>query len=262
MRGRAWAVGAVVAGALAGTALAGCGTAGAGAAGGGSAPGPTPTAGTAFDLPLTAAVRTIRFTDSTGQHLTLGSLTGTDLVITDFMTDCQEVCPMTSVNVRDAAKAASAAGLDASRVRFLEITIDPERDTVAKLAAYRKLFGALPNWQLLTASPADIATLWKSLGVAVTKVPAASPPPKDWLTGAPLTYDLQHQDVVIAVDGHGHERWLEQGTPATRGHQPPAVLKSYLDSTGLANLAGPDGPTWTVGDVDGALTWLTGTHVG
>jgi protein SCO1/2 len=223
---------------------------------------PTPSAGTAFDMALSPAVRSILFTDEHGRHLTLGSLAGSDLVIADFMTDCQEVCPMTSVNMRDAAAAAAKAGLDASRVRFLEITIDPRRDTVAKLAAYQKLYGAAPNWDFLTASPADIATLWRSLGVAVTKVPQGTPPAKDWLTGRPLTYDLQHQDVVFVVDGRGHERWLEQGTPATLGARPPSVLGRYLNEAGRANLASPQGATWTVADIDGALAWLTGIRVG
>ncbi len=237
---RPWIVVAVLA--LA-SALAACSTPGAGttarpaSASGGS----TPTAGTSFDMALPGSVRSMVFTDAHGRRLTLGSLAGTDLVIADFMTNCQEVCPMTSVNMRDAAAAADKAGLDASRVRFLEITIDPQRDTVAKLAAYRKLFAATPNWDLLTASPADISALWKALGIAVTKVPQGSPPAKDWLTGTPLTYDLQHQDVVIVVDGHGHERWLEQGTPATQGAQPPSTLKHYLSGVGRQNLDQPAG---------------------
>jgi len=257
----------LAAGALA-LAVAGCAASPSGGAAGPVSSGvtgtsrPTPTAGTAFDLALTPAVRSIVLTDQAGHHLTLGSLAGTDLVIADFMTDCQEICPMTSVNMRDAAAAAQRAGLGSSRVRFLEITIDPQRDTVAKLAAYRRLFDAPAGWDLLTGSPADIAALWASLGVAVQKVPEGSPPAKDWLTGRPLTYDIDHQDVVIVVDGHGHERWLEEGTPDTAGAQPPATLRRFLSAEGRANLASPQGATWTVGDVDGALTWLTGTHVG
>ncbi len=220
------------------------------------------TAGTSLDMALPDTVRSIVFTDEHGRHLTLGSLAGTDLVITDFLTDCQEICPMTSVNIRDAAAAARAAGLGADRVRFLEITVDPRRDTVRKLAAYQRLFGAQPDWDFLTASPAGIAALWKGLGVATQRVPAGTPATRDWLTGAPLTYDIQHQDVVFLVDGRGHERWLEEGTPATLGQQPPLVLKRYLSAQGRANLAAPQGATWTVADVTGALARLTGTPVG
>ena len=241
--------------------LAACSSA-VGASSGPAAPSATPTAGTSFDMALPAGLGSVVLTDEHGRQLTLGSLAGTDLVIADFMTDCQEVCPMTSVNMRDAAAAAARSGLDKAAVRFLEITIDPRRDTVARLAAYQRLFGAEPNWDFLTASPADTARLWKALGVAVTKVPAGTPSAKDWLSGKTLTYDLQHQDVVLLVDGQGHERWLKEGTPATLGQQPPAVLKGYLSAQGRANLASPQGATWTVADVEGALTWLTGTPVG
>ncbi len=242
--------------------LTACSAGSGGSSGSGSPASATPTAGTSFDLALPPAVRSMTFTDEHGKRLTLASLAGTDLVIADVMTDCQEVCPMTSVNMRDAAAAAASAGLDASRVRFLEITIDPRRDTVRRLAAYQRLFGARSNWDFLTAAPADIARFWRTVGVAVTRAPAATPAPKDWLTGRPLTYDLQHQDVVLVVDGRGHERWLEQGTPATRGAQPPTVLKRFLSDQGRKNLAAPRGLTWTVADVDGALTWLTGSRVG
>ncbi len=225
------------------------------------APGPAPTAGTAVDLALPDPVLDMELTDQDGKHLTLRSLAGTVLVVTDFMTDCQEICPMTSVNIRDAAEAAQRAGLGPDSVRFLEVTIDPRRDGVRKLRAYTKLFGEHENWELLTAAPDDISTLWAALGVSVTKVPSDDPDAKDWLTGKPLTYDLQHQDVVVAVDGDGHERWLEQGTPATDGDAPPPRLRAYLSAEGRRTLADPGDDTWSASDVEGALTWLTGTRV-
>ena len=51
------------------------------------------------------------------------------------------------------------------RVVFVEATVDPGRDTVARLAAYQKEFGA--DWDLWTGTPADIAAFWKPFGVDV-----------------------------------------------------------------------------------------------
>ncbi len=62
---------------------------------------------------------------------------------------------------------------------------------------------------------------------------------------------------MVLTDEHGRHL-----TPATLGAQPPPVLGRYLSDVGRANLASPQGATWTVADIDGALTWLTGTHVG
>ena len=57
-------------------------------------------------------------------------------MISDVMTLCQESCPLDTANVVAAARPVERAGLD-SKVVFLSITIDPGRDTVAQLAAYR-----------------------------------------------------------------------------------------------------------------------------
>ena len=58
------------------------------------------------------------------------------------------------------ARALNAAGQQ-HKVALLEISIDPHRDTPARLRAYQKLFGAArSNWTLLRAAPADTARLW------------------------------------------------------------------------------------------------------
>jgi cytochrome oxidase Cu insertion factor (SCO1/SenC/PrrC family) len=183
-------------------------------------------------------------------------------VLADFLTTCQEVCPMTSVNVRDAAGDAVAAGLSSS-VLFLEVTVDPQRDDPARLAAYQKLYGSRPAWDLATAGATGTAALWKFLGVYYAKVPADNPAPTDWLTGKPLTYDVNHQDVVIILGPDGHERWIAQGTPDTGGQQPPATLAHFLNDQGRANLASPQaqGPVWTTPDIDQALSRVTGRTI-
>ena len=233
-------------------ALAACG-------GGASAAPPTPTgptSGTVTDRSLPSGVLDLPLTDADGSRVTLRHLAaGGAVVVTDFLTTCQEVCPMTSVDMRDAADQARRQGL-ADRVRFVEITVDPERDDRARLAAYRALFGATrPNWSFATSSPASIAQVWSAFGVSYSRAPEDDPPATDWLTGKPLTYDVTHQDAVFLVDREGHERWLEIGQPDTRGQAPPPVLARFLNDEGRKNLASPDGPVWTAGDVEDAVAW-------
>jgi len=240
------------------------------AACGHSAPGTSPPAssataasppnGTVTDRALPASVLTLPFRDQNDHAMTLGSLRGKTIVLTDFLTTCQEVCPMTSVNFRDVADATARSGL-AQSVQLVEITVDPDRDHPARLAAYQKLFGtARPNWAFLTATPATIAAVWKSLGVAYYKTPDQPPLPADWLTGKPLTYDVSHQDVVYLIDPQGRERWLVSGTPSTAGAAPPSTLVKFLNDEGRANLRQPEDPGWTAGDVDSAISWLEGRH--
>jgi protein SCO1/2 len=223
---------------------------------------PQPTSGTVLDRALPAAVLSLPLVDQRGKVTSLASLHGKTIVLTDSLTLCQEICPLTSTNFRVIDEAVAKAGLG-NQVELLEVTVDPERDTPQRLAAYQKLYGAQPNWNFLTGTPAQIATLWQTLGVAYEKVPEGSgPPPTDWLTGKPLTYDVSHQDVVFVIDGQGHERWLITGTAFTNGVHPPSTLDTFLSDTGKANLATPADISWRAEDVQAAVAWLTGRPVG
>lgn len=223
---------------------------------------PQPANGTALDRALPAAVLSLPLVNQQGKVTTLASLHGKTVVLTDSLTLCQEVCPLTSTNFRLVDQAVAKAGLS-GQVELLEVTVDPGRDTPERLAAYQKLYGASPNWNFLTGTAQQIATLWGTLGVAYSKVPeGAGPPPTDWLTGKPLTYDVQHQDVVFVIDGQGHERWLITGTAFTGGVAPPAPLDRFLSDTGRTNLTTKADIAWTPADVESAVAWITGHPVG
>ena len=217
--------------------------------------------GTTLDKPLSSVLLSLPLTDEHGKRFTLGSLSGKTIVLVPFLTTCQEICPMTSVNMRDVAASVKASGQSSSVVE-LEITVDPGRDDAARLGAYQKLFGTQPGWDLATAGTSGTATLWKELGVYYGKVPSDTPPSKDWLTGKALTYDVNHQDIVFIIDDRGHTRWLTDGTPNTAGVKPPATLVKFLSDVGRKNLASPPQPSWTVADVESGLSSVTGHHIG
>ena len=81
-----------------------------------------------------------------------------------FLSLCQDECPLVTGAFIALQRDVRAAGL-AHRVVFVEATVDPGRDTVARLAAYQKEFGA--DWDLWTGTPANIAAFWKPFGVDV-----------------------------------------------------------------------------------------------
>jgi protein SCO1/2 len=252
----------VAAGLVAGLALllTACASSGASV---GTTTAPTPSSGTVFDLAVRPATASLRLVDEAGRTFTLASLAGKTVVLADFLTLCQEICPLTSANLAAVAAAVRKAGLSQDVV-VLEITVDPERDDAAPLAAYQKLFGAQPGWSFVTAAPADIDALWKSFGVATERRTITEhPAPKDWLTRADLTYDIDHQDVVIVLGPDGHERWLINGTPAGReASAVPSTLQGFLSADGLANETAPPDPSWTPADVEAAITYVTGHQVG
>ena len=212
--------------------------------------------------PLPGGVRTAPLTTSTGRQVTLKDFAGKIVVISDIMTLCQETCPLDTGNIVAAARRVERAGLG-GKVTFLSITIDPQRDTRARLQAYRKLYAPAPaDWLTLTGSPATLSAFWKSLGIFIQKVPDQPPAPKDWLTGKPLTYDLQHSDEVYFVDRHGNERFVLDGAAhLAKGAPIPPRLKSFLDALGRRNLNDPSGQAWTLPQALQVLSWLTGSKL-
>jgi len=208
------------------------------AACGSSAATKGPVVGATTDRPLPV----VHLLDEQGHPTTLEAFHGQTVVLAPFLTLCAEQCPITMGGLIQLHDALVAAGLE-HRVAVVEVTVDPGRDSPARLRAYSKMIG-VPWDHLLTGTPAQVAKLWKHLGIYYAKAPEGTPPNVDWWTHRPETYDVTHQDGLFFVDAQGHERIALIGMANTRG-QLPAKLRGLLDSLGRQNLANP-GDSWTV----------------
>lgn len=217
---------------------------------------PAPSVGTALDAPLPARILDLPFTTTTGSTLRLRDLTGKLVVISDAMSLCQETCPLDTATIVNTARAEPDGANDTV---FLSITVDPKRDTRAQLAAYRRLFTPTPpNWLVLTGAAATVDTLWDYLGVWRQKVtnPPGTARPRNWRTGQPLTYDVQHSDEVFFLNRHGHERFVLEGPPHTIPDTLPTTLSTFLNDQGHHNLVAPDPTNWTQAQALHVLSWL------
>jgi protein SCO1/2 len=222
---------------------------------GSSAPAaPPPTQGLILDRPTP---QTVSLVNQRGQAVTLAGLRGKVVVLAPFLSLCQDECPLVTGAFISLQRDLRAAGLS-QRVVFVEATVDPGRDTVARLAAYEKEFGA--DWDLWTGTPADIAAFWKPFGVEYQVVPEAQPAKIDWYTGQPLTYDVQHTDGYILIDPSGRERFVDASAPNQKGAL-NAKLRGLLDDGGLHELQNPQAPDWTTTDALTSISWLLGTNV-
>lgn len=201
-------------------------------------------------------VPTVPLVDANGRRVTLAAFRGRVLVLTPFLTLCSETCPLTTGAFIRMQRAVDAAGL-AQRAAFAEVTIDPARDTPARLRAYERMTGL--RFDLLTGSSASLARLWRFLGVGYRRVPQGHPPARDWWTGRPLTYDIEHTDAVFFIDPSGRERRFLVGMPSVGGRLAPA-LERLLSATGVQNLAHPVG-AWTVGQALADLGSLLGRPI-
>jgi protein SCO1/2 len=93
--------------------------------------------------------------DQHGQAISLASLKGKPVLIDFIYTSCASTCPvLTSKIAAVARELGPALGAD---VRIVSITLDPEHDGPAQLAAYAKSQAVESNsWLFLTGKPAEI----------------------------------------------------------------------------------------------------------
>ena len=222
----------------------------------GGEPTPTPSAssGLVQNRVIPAAIAQIPMTDQHGQTVTLASLRGKTVMIVPFLTLCTDICPMTTGNLVQVDRALVRARV-ASKVAIVEVSVDPGRDTVARLAAYAQLTGA--DWYLTTETPANLAELATYFGFYYEQVPEDNPPSIDWLTHQPLTYDINHSDGYVLVTPAGHQVFTNAGAPDFHGTLPP-TLRRFLSAQGVDHLKHPPQPDWTPALALTALAWTVG----
>jgi protein SCO1/2 len=223
------------------------------ACGGSSGAAPSPSEGVVQNR----AVPDIPLIDEQGQPTSLAAYRGKDVVLAPFLSLCQDECPLITGAFLSLQRDVRAAGLG-SKVVFVEVTGDPQRDTPQRLAAYAQRFGA--DWPLLTGTPANLNALWSFFHVSFQVVPEDQPAKLDWWTGQPITYDVAHTDGYILIDTSGHERFIDVTPPNLHGKL-PSDLKDLLSMGGIQNLNHQTSPSWTLSQAVQALSWLTGRNI-
>jgi cytochrome oxidase Cu insertion factor (SCO1/SenC/PrrC family)/thiol-disulfide isomerase/thioredoxin len=201
-------------------------------------------------------VPSIQLIDEQGKPFSTAQWRGKWVVLAPSMTLCHEVCPMTTAALDQIRQVVDRQGLG-KQVTVAEVTVDPWRDSPARLRAYRRLTGA--SFQQLTGTQAEIKRLWKFFGVYYTRVPQGKPPDVDWMTGKPETFDVDHTDAFFLIDPAGQERILDEGMPDVTGALPVALHK-LLNDQGVHNLAHPQFG-WTSAQVVQDLYFLMNRNV-
>jgi protein SCO1/2 len=129
-----------------------------------------------FELPS-------RWTDAAGRATTLAALRGGPRVLAMIYTNCTSMCPLTLTAMQRIEQATD------STVRFVLVTLDPERDTPAQLAQYARDHGlAASRWTLLTGSPDATRELSAVLSLRYRKYSAT---------------DFAHSNTFFILDAHG-----------------------------------------------------------
>jgi cytochrome oxidase Cu insertion factor (SCO1/SenC/PrrC family) len=126
--------------------------------------GDHPPLGTSLDKPIP----NVPLIDEHGHRTSLGALRGRYVVLAPSLTLCHEVCPMTTAALEQIAGSIRRDGL-ANDAAVAEVTVDPWRDSPARLLAYRRLAGV--HFALMTGTPRALRRLWKFFGVYYRRVP-------------------------------------------------------------------------------------------
>ena len=130
-------------------------------------------------LPVYGSVPDFALIDQRGQPVRRGDFDGKVWIASFIFTNCPDECPlMTSEMARLQSNLAHMADL-----RFVSISVDPDRDTPAVLSQYAERFNADPGrWFFLTGDKRAIYLLAREgfrLGIVDPADPSHSSPVKD-----------------------------------------------------------------------------------
>lgn len=150
--------------------------------------------------------------DQDGKPITDQDMKGRPFLVFFGFTHCPDVCPTTLFEVSELMR---ALGKDADRTSALFITVDPERDTPAKLKDYLSSFD--PRVRAATGDRAAIDAVEKAYRVYAKKVPSEK---------GGDDYSMDHTALVYLMDKQGRfvAPFSLKRTPA----EAAAELRKYL----------------------------------
>src|SRR5579872_4602645 len=160
--------------------------------------------------PVLGTLPSFTLTDQTGHPMGTAELRDKVWVADFIFTACQEACPLLTQKMGDVLRRARNLGPD---FHLVSISVDPERDTPARLAEYGARFGAPPQkWSFLTG-PIDVIQtavvdgFKEGLERTPVRAPGAGPeaPPSFW--------EIMHGEHLVLVDRQLRIRGYFPATP-------------------------------------------------
>ena len=119
-------------------------------------------------LPKITPAPEFALTSQDGAPVKLADYRGKVVAVTFIFTLCADTCPVLTPMM---SFVQDQLGADfGEKIRFVSITVDPERDTPEVLKDYAQAFGAnLSGWAFLTGTPGAISDVARRYGVFAAK---------------------------------------------------------------------------------------------
>jgi protein SCO1/2 len=151
----------------------------------------TPMHGVVIEDP--AAAPPLVLVDANGKSFDLSKERGRAVLLYFGYTHCPDICPAT---LSDWARASRALGPSSEKVRFVFVSVDPERDTPQLSYNYAHQFDAA--FIGLTASDSALEKIKKDWGFAVFREEASDP----------KGYGVAHPGQSFVIDATGRVRLI------------------------------------------------------
>ena len=143
------------------------------------------------EIDSATAAPALSLTDQNGQPFSLDQQRGKAVLLYFGYTHCPDYCPTT---LSDFVSVKQDLGEKADDVRFVLVTVDPDRDTPSRMAEYLKFFD--PSFIGLSGSDDQLAGVERAYGIFAQKQSSSSA----------LGYLVSHSTQVFVIDPDGKLR--------------------------------------------------------
>jgi cytochrome oxidase Cu insertion factor (SCO1/SenC/PrrC family) len=134
-------------------------------------------------------------TNQFGQKISLSAFRGKVIILAFTDSECTTICPLTTQSMLAAKQLLGKAG---SQVQLMGVDANPAATAVSDVMSYSRSHGMVNQWDFLTGSRAQLASVWKAyhIYVAIEKG------------------QVDHTPAVYIIDARGREQKLYLTTMA------------------------------------------------
>ena len=152
------------------------------------------------------------------QPVSLTDFRGKVILLTFLYTNCPDICPVTTSNIRDAY---DLLGDDTEDLAVVAVSVDPERDTPEEAHVFSDRWQMTDRWNFLTGPRDELEAIWTAYYIdpSLDSNPdegaaSAGTPPRPTGEVAALSQDINerylvtHSSPVYLIDREGIVRVL------------------------------------------------------
>ena len=111
------------------------------------------------ELTARAPATPFTLTNQFSRSVSLDDYRGKVVLLTFLYTNCPDICPLTTSNIREAYDLLES---DAEELAMVAVSVDPERDTVEEALDFSQHWQMTDRWDFLTGQRAELERIWRA----------------------------------------------------------------------------------------------------